>query len=92
MGVGLEVFSLEAPFMYLQRCEASLTAARMRRLTKMWAPEQNMFDWRRMCVFAFGCKSVCTVMNVACMGTVIKMVTLQPLPPSPSPSLSQFHL
>lgn len=36
MGAGLEVFSLEAAFVYLQRCEASLTAAQMRRLTKMW--------------------------------------------------------
>lgn len=90
MGAGLEVFSLEAPFLYLQRCEASLTAARMRRLTKMWAPEQNMFDWRWKCVFAFGCKSVCSVMNVACMGTVIKMVTLQPLPRLPLPPFHNF--
>lgn len=43
-----------------------------------------------MCIFAFGCKSVCTVINVACMGTLIKMVTLQPLPHLPLPPFHNF--
>lgn len=51
MGTGLEVFSLEAPFMYLQRCEASLTAAWMRRLTKMW-------PWSRICSIGGECVSL----------------------------------
>lgn len=50
MGAGLEVFSLEALFLYLQRWEASLTAVRMRRLANLWPRS-------RICSIGGGCVS-----------------------------------
>lgn len=58
MAVGLEVFSLEAPFMYLQRCEASLTAARMRGLTTMW-PRSRICSTGGECVSSPVAARVC---------------------------------
>lgn len=49
MGAGLKVFSLEALFMYLQRCEDSLTAAQMRRLTNLW-PQSRICSIGAECV------------------------------------------
>lgn len=87
MGARLEVFPLEALFMYLQRCEPSLTAVRMSRLANLWPRS-------RICLIGGECVCLCLrlgdVMNVTCIAAVIKIVTLQPLPHLLLPPLYNF--
>lgn len=92
MGAGLEVFSLEAPFLYLQRCEAFTDSCTDEETDKDVGPgaeyvrlEVNvcLCLWLQECVLCDECRL---------HGNSDQNGYTTTITPSPSPSLSQFHL
>lgn len=94
MGAGLEVCSPEALFVYLAEVWGFTDSCKDEETDEdVGPPEQNVFDWSWMCVFAFGCKSVCVHRDECRLyGNSAQNGYTTTITPSPSPSLSQFHL